>query len=98
MTARRRSLNSWPYPWVLVVWEDIYQTCEWTDNEGIKNHQPEICYTSGWLRENTPRVIKVASSLILGKTRKEDSSDVLSIPRGCILEVKLVKTNGTYKI
>jgi hypothetical protein len=82
---------------VLVVWEDIHQSCEWTDNDGVKAHHTKTCYTTGWIRETTKTELKIATSIILGKSRKDDSSDVISIPRGCITQIKTLKTSGDYK-
>jgi hypothetical protein len=56
----------------------------------------KTCYTSGWIRETTKEELKIATSLILAGTRKEDSSDIMAIPRGCIRKIKLLKTNGDF--
>lgn len=80
----------------MVVWEDIHHDSAWTDAEGVRKFHTKTCYTPGWIRETTKTELKIATSLILAGTRKDDSSDVMAIPRGCVRKIKLLRTNGDY--
>jgi hypothetical protein len=96
--VKKTHLNNWPYPWVLIVWRDPTHNTEWSDEAEVRTSDSSEVYTVGWIREQTADHIKVCSSLILDdKVRSRDSSDIFSIPMGCVSLVKYLKTNGKVK-
>jgi hypothetical protein len=76
-----------PYPLIKVHWRDICHNADWVDKATVKRHKAKTVETLGFLLEVTPSEIKLASDVMLGTTKSEDSSDVKSIPRGCVDEV-----------
>jgi len=52
------------YPLVIVAWEDHTASSEWKTERDVKESQPAICTTIGWLISEDRRSVKVCNSLI----------------------------------
>ena len=97
MNLLKKKLNSWPYLFVLCVWRDIIEDPKWMDGDEVTKTNSVEVFTAGWIRSIDKDEIKIAGTLILGKTRREDSSNITVIPRGCVTTIKVLRTNGEYR-
>jgi hypothetical protein len=77
------------YKKMLVIWEDATLQAQHTNVREARHFSPDRIRTVGFLLKADKRKVSLAFSV--GATRGEDCSDILTIPVGCILDIREVR-------
>ena len=85
--------KNFPYKLVMVYWEDIDGSCEWSDIPDIRNSKTAICCSFGWLVEQNDKTTVIMADFIFENNGKiKTGGGYTTIPTQNVLEIKKIKT------
>ena len=84
--------KNFPYKLVMVYWEDIVGSCEWSDIPDIKKSKTAVCCSFGWLVEQNDKTTVVMADFIFENNGKiKTGGGYTTIPTQNVLEIKKIK-------
>lgn len=89
----KRNKKQFPYPLVLIYWEDITSHSQWEEISEIKKSKTAICCSVGWLVESNKDTVVIMSdySFEQDNTIKEGGS-YTTIPTKNVIQTKQLST------
>jgi hypothetical protein len=90
----RRGMQSIKFEKVIVVWQDINScTTAWNTEQDLKDLQPAMCTTIGYLYEDNDNYIKTFATYSIDPiTNEMDVGDAVVIPKGVIIKLQKLES------
>ena len=84
--------KNFPYKLVMVYWEDIVGSCEWSEIPDIKKSKTAICCSFGWLVEQNENTTVIMADFIFEDNNKiKTGGGNTTIPTKNIIHIKKIK-------
>ena len=84
--------KNFPYTLVMVYWEDIVGSCEWSDIPDIKKSKTARCCSFGWLVEQNDKTTVIMADFIFENNSKiKTGGGYTTIPTKNVLSIKKIK-------
>lgn len=79
------------YKYAVVEWDDTMTSTPWRTLDSARALRPARCRSLGAVIEYSKTVIKLAQSVQLDEAGMDQIMDVITIPRGCVHKIKLLR-------
>lgn len=77
---------------VIVEWLDSQSSAGWRHEKDVNpNYHLPVVYTTGYLIEDKPEYVTISSSMIFYEEVSNQVCGLMTIPRGCITSVTILK-------
>jgi hypothetical protein len=81
------------YKLVVCYWHDILSVADWCDFEDAAKRLPVLCVTIGWLIYDTAETVVITNEINTIRSKVVDQvGNTTSIPKGCIVKMKTLRT------
>lgn len=85
--------NEFPYPLVLIYWEDITSHSQWEEISEIKKSKTAICCSVGWLVEsNKDTTVIMADYSFEQDNNIKEGGSYTTVPTKNVIQIKQLST------